>query len=152
MKRNDIVAVFARVGGISVRRYCKCHDDGAKGQFVMLTPVDGKAKLTARVTGFREAEIVIEDYTAAVQKNPPRSALENIKSNQRTSNPISQVSQQQTVSYNTPMRSQSASSPTNVIQANRNLSSSFRRSKNHQNRSRFNVKILANRPVQLPQR
>ncbi len=61
VKRNDIVAVYARVGDVVVRRYCRSHDEGAKGQYVTLTPIDGKAKVTARVSGFREAEIVLDD-------------------------------------------------------------------------------------------
>lgn len=60
VRRNEIVSVSANIGSISVRRYCRSLGEASLGQFVTLVPVDGKDKITARVTGLREAEVLID--------------------------------------------------------------------------------------------
>jgi len=61
VRRNEIVSVSANIGSISVRRYCRSLGEASLGQFVTLVPVDGKDKITARVTGLREAEVLLDD-------------------------------------------------------------------------------------------
>lgn len=65
VRRNEVVAVTAQIGSITVRRYCRSLEEAAYGQFVTLVPVDGKEKITARVSGLREAEIVLESRAGA---------------------------------------------------------------------------------------
>ncbi len=132
VKRNDIVAVTARIGGVVVRRYCRSHDEGAKGQFVTLTPVDGKAKVTARVSGFREAEIVLEDLTSAAAQPQSIQAASHSRAVQQSSNQGLQVIQPQTNAYD------------------KTRSASYRRPASFIKPRSIQVQIQANRPVQLP--
>ena len=69
IRRGEVVNVTAKVGSILVRRYCRSLDDGSLGQFVTLVPVDGKERLSARVSGLREAEIVLQTESTAA---PPK--------------------------------------------------------------------------------
>ncbi len=132
IKRNDIVAVTARIGGVVVRRYCRSHDEGAKGQFVTLTPVDGKEKVTARVSGFREAEIVLDDL------KPPVTVSQSIQKASH-SRPVYQSSNR---------RLQVLQSRDNTNTNNR--SASIRQATAHFQSKPIQVQIQANRPVRLP--
>lgn len=61
VRSNEIVTVLAKVGGIEVKRPMKARSDGAAGETVTLTTLDGKQTLIARVTGFHEAETIGAD-------------------------------------------------------------------------------------------
>lgn len=58
VRSNEIVTVVARVAGVEVKRAMKARSDGAAGETVTLTTLDGKQTLVARVTGFHEAETI----------------------------------------------------------------------------------------------
>jgi len=79
VRRNDIVAVTAQVGTVSVMRYCKSLDEGTLGQFVTLVPVNGQERITAKVSGYREAVIMIDQpisnasQPTQVRRPPPRA-------------------------------------------------------------------------------
>ncbi len=129
VKRNDIVAVTARVGGVSVRRYCRSHGEGAKGQFVTLTPIDGKAKVTARVSGFREAEIVIDSPLLPAEKKQTIQRAARFGSERQVSNRPVQISHP-------------------AGNSRKNRSGSIRPASFQSNS--IQVQIQANRPVRLP--
>ena len=57
VRSGDIVTVSSRRGGISIRRPMKARGDGALGEEITLTTLDGRERLTARVTGFHEAQV-----------------------------------------------------------------------------------------------
>ncbi len=98
VRRNDIVSVTATVGSISVKRYCKALEEGTMGQFISLSPVDSTERITARVSGYREAMISMETSPQAVapavqqtgmQRSPatPSSGLQLILHEERTGAP-----------------------------------------------------------------
>jgi len=98
VRRNDIVSVTATVGSISVKRYCKALEEGTMGQFISLSPVDSTERITARVSGYREAMISMETspQTAAPavppagmnrSTSPPSSGLQLILHEERTGAP-----------------------------------------------------------------
>jgi len=132
VKRNDIVAVTARIGGVFVRRYCRSHDEGAKGQFVTLTPVDGKEKVTARVSGFREAEIVLDDLKPSVTVSQSIQKASHSRPAYQSSNRRLQVMQSR--------------DNTNT----NNRSASYGQATAHFQSKPIQVQIQANRPVRLP--
>lgn len=74
IRRGEVVSVTAQIGSIAVRRYCRSLEEGSLDQFVTLVPVDGKERITARVSGLREAEIVL-------QGDRPREQKESVSSN-----------------------------------------------------------------------
>ncbi|MCA8987823.1 MAG: flagellar basal body P-ring formation protein FlgA [Planctomycetaceae bacterium] len=108
VRRGDIVAVTARIGLVSVMRYCKSQDDGALGQFITLTPVDGTQRITARVAGYREAEIVTE-------LEPPVS--EPVKPQKQSDDGLTMIVQDQK-----PATGQSAEKPNGRVSANQPVS------------------------------
>ena len=57
VRNGSIVTVYARRGGISVRREMRARDDGAMGDPVTLVGLKGRDRLTATVTGFNQAEV-----------------------------------------------------------------------------------------------
>ncbi len=58
VRRNDIVTVYCRVGGIVVRRPFRARDEGSRGDVITLVSLDGRDKITAVVTAFHEAEVI----------------------------------------------------------------------------------------------
>ena len=76
IKRNEVVAVTVQIGSIQVRRYCRSLEEGSFGQYITLVPVDGKDKVTARVAGLREAQIVLESKPQPNAGEPQRQAIE----------------------------------------------------------------------------
>ncbi|MCG6156862.1 flagellar basal body P-ring formation chaperone FlgA [Rubinisphaera margarita] len=75
VRRNDIVAVTANVGSISVKRYCKALEEGTMGQFISLSPVDSTERITARVSGYREAMISMDSRPNPASHNVPQPAM-----------------------------------------------------------------------------
>ncbi|HUG92597.1 MAG TPA: flagellar basal body P-ring formation chaperone FlgA [Planctomycetaceae bacterium] len=57
VRNGDIVTVASRRAGIVVRRPMKARGDGGLGEEILLTTLDGRERLSARVTGFHEAEV-----------------------------------------------------------------------------------------------
>lgn len=150
VKRNDIVAVTARIGGVIVRRYCKSHDEGTKGQFVTLTPVDGNKKVTARVTGFREAEIAFDNLQKPVQ-NKAVIPVSPVGLTAQSSNQGLQIIRPQASQDNGRYEHHRAVSSANVAPVSREARYSSRRLAPGNGRFQIRARILANRPVQIPQ-
>lgn len=65
VKNNDIVAVYARSAGISVKRFFKARGAGAMGDVISLTALEGRDKVLARITGYQEAEVIGSPGTPA---------------------------------------------------------------------------------------
>jgi flagella basal body P-ring formation protein FlgA len=57
IRRGDIVTVYARRTGISVRMEAKSQSEGTAGESVTLLTLDGRQKLYATVTGYHQAEV-----------------------------------------------------------------------------------------------
>ncbi len=79
VRRNDIVTVYCRAGGIVVRRPFRARDEGARGDVITLVSLDGRETITATVTGYHEAEVVrtgsvvrasYQDATGAIRFEP----------------------------------------------------------------------------------
>ncbi|MEX1230023.1 MAG: flagellar basal body P-ring formation chaperone FlgA [Planctomycetaceae bacterium] len=64
VRHNDIVSVTVNIRGIRVSKEFKANAQGGLGETVPLTSLDGRQKITARVTGLHEAEVVTEPRTA----------------------------------------------------------------------------------------
>ena len=73
VRSGDIVTVSSRRGSISIRRPMKARNDGALGEEITLTTLDGRERLTARVTGFHEAQVGVPG--PAVSAAGPQSGL-----------------------------------------------------------------------------
>ncbi len=58
VRTRDLVSVFARQGGITVKQTMRALGTGGLGEIVTFVNLDGKERLTARVTGYHEAEVV----------------------------------------------------------------------------------------------
>lgn len=69
IRSNDIVTVYARSGGIVVRRQLKARADGAKGDTVKLVTLDGRETVLGRVVGFHEAEVIGAGSPTARSRN-----------------------------------------------------------------------------------
>lgn len=65
VRSGDIVTVTSRSGAISIRRPMKARSEGALGEEVTLTTLDGRERLTARVTGFHEAQVGVSGQPVA---------------------------------------------------------------------------------------
>ena len=57
IRRGDVVAVFARAAGISVRVMARARDDGSLGDAVAVESMLDRTVYHARVSGLREAEV-----------------------------------------------------------------------------------------------
>jgi flagella basal body P-ring formation protein FlgA len=58
IRSNDIVTVYARQPSVTVKRLMKARGDGAAGDAVTVVTLDGREEISARVTGYHEAEVV----------------------------------------------------------------------------------------------
>lgn len=58
IRSNDIVTVYARQPGVTVKRLMKSREDGSAGDQVTLVTLDGRQQIVARVTGYHEAEAI----------------------------------------------------------------------------------------------
>ncbi|HCS52339.1 flagellar basal body P-ring formation chaperone FlgA [Rubinisphaera sp.] len=133
VRRNDIVAVTAQIGSISVMRYCKCYEEGTLGQFVTLSPLDSKERIVARVSGYRAAVISMNDQN--VNQTTPQTQAKNLTSvkssgleliaTETPSQPIPTANAIRQTSAQTQMTPKQYSSPTPP-------------------------RVLANQPAQLP--
>lgn len=65
IRSNDIVTVYSRSPGITVRRLFKSRGTGAEGEAVTLVTLDGRQRVLARVTGYHEAEVIGAEVEAA---------------------------------------------------------------------------------------
>jgi flagella basal body P-ring formation protein FlgA len=58
VRTGDIVTVVSRRPGVLVRRPMKARSQGAATDTIVLVALDGTTQVTARVTGYHEAEII----------------------------------------------------------------------------------------------
>jgi flagella basal body P-ring formation protein FlgA len=58
IRSGDVVTVYSRRGGITVRTEARARGTGAAGEIVSLVSLDGRGKYQGRVTGYHAAEIV----------------------------------------------------------------------------------------------
>lgn len=68
VRNGAIVTVYARRGGITVRREMRARNDGSMGEEITLVALEGRDRLHATVTGYNQAEV---NYRPASQL--PRS-------------------------------------------------------------------------------
>lgn len=71
VRPNDIVSVYSRGPGITIRRQFKSRGEGARGDTVTLVTLDGRQRVMAVVTGYHEAEVI------APGDSQPVTALED---------------------------------------------------------------------------
>ena len=92
VRSNDIVTVYARYGGIAVKRPLKARSDGALGETVTLVTLDGRDKVLARVIGFHEAETLgidnattgsTRESTGKIQFRPASRSRSNLRPTRR---------------------------------------------------------------------
>ena len=57
VRDGAIVTVYARRGGISVRREMRARGDGSMGDQITLIALEGRDRLTATVTGYNQTEV-----------------------------------------------------------------------------------------------
>ena len=77
VRSNDIVTVYSRSPGITVKRPFKARGSGAMGDTVALVSLDGRQRVVARITGYHEAETIgsnagpraegVQDLTGRIQ-------------------------------------------------------------------------------------
>lgn len=137
VRRNDIVAVTAQIGSISVMRYCKCHEEGTLGQFVTLSPLDSKERIVARVSGYRAAVISMNDQSANQTLSPTltQSTAKNLTSVESTGLELIETETPNQPISNAGVIRQTSAQP-QMTPLHRSSSSSHR--------------VLANQPAQLP--
>ena len=58
VRGNDIVTVYARRPGITVRRIMKARGEGAMGDSLSLVSLDGRETVLAQVIGYHEAQVL----------------------------------------------------------------------------------------------
>jgi flagella basal body P-ring formation protein FlgA len=58
VRMNDIVTVYSRRPGITVREQLKARSEGSMGEHITLVTLDRRQKVLARVTGYHEAEVL----------------------------------------------------------------------------------------------
>lgn len=59
VKANNVVSAVIRRPGLAVRRLMRARGEGARGDFVPLSPLEGgRDRLVGRVVGFQEVEVV----------------------------------------------------------------------------------------------
>ncbi|MEX0715372.1 MAG: flagellar basal body P-ring formation chaperone FlgA [Planctomycetaceae bacterium] len=63
IRSNDIVTVYARQPGVTVKRLMKARSEGSAGDQVTLVTLDGRQQLVARVTGYHEAQAIGSNET-----------------------------------------------------------------------------------------
>jgi flagella basal body P-ring formation protein FlgA len=66
VRRNEIVTLYSRASGVSVRTTARVRDDGAEGDLVTVETLQDRKPLFARVSGPQEVEIFAQAVTAAV--------------------------------------------------------------------------------------
>lgn len=82
VRPNDIVTVYVRLPGLTIRRQFKAQTGGAMDEAVTLLTLDTREKVQARVTGYHEAELfgaetpqrdLIQDATGSIQFVPMKT-------------------------------------------------------------------------------
>jgi flagellar basal body P-ring formation protein FlgA len=74
IRRGDVVTVFARAAGISVRVMARARDDGSLGDAVSVESMLDRTVYLARVSGLREAEVFAQPVRTKPAAASPRSA------------------------------------------------------------------------------
>jgi flagella basal body P-ring formation protein FlgA len=68
VRSNDIVAVYSRMPGITIKRHFKAKTEGALGDVITLSSLDGSREtILAKVTGLHEADVVGSNPTVSRQ-------------------------------------------------------------------------------------
>jgi len=68
VRTNDIITVFSRQPGLSVRRQFRAKGEGAAGETITAVSLDGKQQLLVRVTGLHEADVIAAGEAAEYQR------------------------------------------------------------------------------------
>ena len=76
VRTGDVVMVYSRRPGITVKRKMKARDEGARGETITLVSLDGRKKLLATVIGYHEAEVI---GSSGPPKNDLRDATGQIR-------------------------------------------------------------------------
>ena len=104
VRHNDIVSVYVKTAAFTIQRQFKSRSSGALGDQIKLVDLTGKNPVVAKVTGFREAEIVTAD---SIKKQIPgrndrpiiipRSTQTTTRTSQPTSPTVRGISLQQKI-------------------------------------------------------
>jgi flagella basal body P-ring formation protein FlgA len=65
VRRNEIVTLYSRAAGVSVRTTARVRDDGAEGDLVTVETLQDRKSLFARVSGPQEVEVFAQAVSAA---------------------------------------------------------------------------------------
>lgn len=65
VRRNEIVTLYSRAGGVSVRTTARVRGDGAEGDLVTVETLEDRKPLFARVSGPQEVEIFAQAVSSA---------------------------------------------------------------------------------------
>lgn len=65
VRRNEIVTVYSRCDGVSVRTTARVRDDGAQGDLVTVETLEGRKPFFARVSGPQEVSVFAQAVSAA---------------------------------------------------------------------------------------
>ena len=63
VRRNDLVTVFARGGGVLIRTSARAMEDGSEGDVVRMQSPDRRKEYLARVVGIQEVEVHVATAT-----------------------------------------------------------------------------------------
>ena len=74
IRRGDVVTVFARAAGISVRVMARARDDGSLGDAVAVESMLDRTVYLAQVSGLRQAEVFAQPVRTKPTAASPRSA------------------------------------------------------------------------------
>jgi flagella basal body P-ring formation protein FlgA len=71
VRRRDVVTVYARTAGISVRTTARAREDGSRGELVMVESLTDRRRYLTRVTGIREVDVLAGSVRAGQQRGTP---------------------------------------------------------------------------------
>ena len=66
VRRNEVVTLYSRAAGVSVRVTARARDDGAAGDVVTVETLDDRKPMFARVSGPQEVEVFAQALSAAM--------------------------------------------------------------------------------------
>ena len=80
IRKGDLVTVYSRKGGVSVRLVAQAQGDGSLGQTVTLLVKNSKTPLLAKVSGYHEAEIAAPTTTTTEPRPSSNSSAKGVLS------------------------------------------------------------------------
>jgi flagella basal body P-ring formation protein FlgA len=88
VRRNEIVTIYSRASGVSVRTTARVRDDGAEGDLVTVETLQDRKPLFARVSGPQEVEIFAQAVSAAAPTQQSAASDANVSHDARPAAPL----------------------------------------------------------------